>query len=240
MDINFSQWNQWVLLLLTLGGLSSFLYLLYGGFKWITSGGDQIRVQQARNTITTAIVSLVLVTLAFTLSETIPLLIEIVDAGKGRVFFAEEDLATFINFLLDIIFVAGLALSLIFVIIAGIVYVTSGGDYEKSEKARKTIFNAVIGALIIILFRLLVNSTLRVMAGEILRVDLFSRAFSATVTVILIIGLGLAPLLAITVIQLITKSKKREMVKELREKEKDFFQRVEKSTLGLLRGQKNG
>lgn len=40
-------------------------FLVYGGIKWITSGGDKTAVEGARNTIVAAIVGLVIVFLAY-------------------------------------------------------------------------------------------------------------------------------------------------------------------------------
>lgn len=40
-------------------------FLIYGGIRWITSGGDKTGVETARNTIVAALVGLVIVFLAF-------------------------------------------------------------------------------------------------------------------------------------------------------------------------------
>lgn len=45
----------------------SFIFLLIGGIKWITSGGDEKGVASARNTITAALIGLVVVLMAFAL-----------------------------------------------------------------------------------------------------------------------------------------------------------------------------
>ncbi|PIR80253.1 MAG: hypothetical protein COU25_01075 [Candidatus Levybacteria bacterium CG10_big_fil_rev_8_21_14_0_10_35_13] len=41
------------------------LYLVWGGFKWLTSGGDKAAVQSAREHIVAAIVGLVIIFLAY-------------------------------------------------------------------------------------------------------------------------------------------------------------------------------
>ena len=40
-------------------------FLIYGGIKWIVSGGDKAKVEGARNTIVAALIGLVLVFLAY-------------------------------------------------------------------------------------------------------------------------------------------------------------------------------
>lgn len=41
--------------------IAAFLYLLLGGFDWITSGGDKTKLASARDKITNALVGLVIV-----------------------------------------------------------------------------------------------------------------------------------------------------------------------------------
>ncbi len=45
--------------------LIALFFLIYGGVKWITSGGDKAAVEGARNTIVAAVVGLVIVFLAY-------------------------------------------------------------------------------------------------------------------------------------------------------------------------------
>lgn len=45
--------------------LTALLFLIWGGIKWITSGGDKTGVEAARNTIIAAIIGLIVVFLAF-------------------------------------------------------------------------------------------------------------------------------------------------------------------------------
>lgn len=47
--------------LLIVAALMAFLYLILGGIKWITSGGDKAGMEEARNKITHAIVGLIIV-----------------------------------------------------------------------------------------------------------------------------------------------------------------------------------
>ncbi|MBP9814128.1 hypothetical protein KBC80_02940 [Candidatus Woesebacteria bacterium] len=48
-------------LLLVAGFVAAFIYLLMGGFDWITSGGDKAKLQSSRDKITNAIVGLIIV-----------------------------------------------------------------------------------------------------------------------------------------------------------------------------------
>ena len=48
-------------LILIVAGLVAFVYLLLGGIKWITSGGDKGQVEAARNQIIQALIGLIVV-----------------------------------------------------------------------------------------------------------------------------------------------------------------------------------
>ena len=50
-----------VSLILVVGGLIAFVYLLLGGIKWITSGGDSAAVETARSQIVQALIGLIVV-----------------------------------------------------------------------------------------------------------------------------------------------------------------------------------
>lgn len=47
--------------IMIVAALLAFLYLILGGIKWITSGGDKAGMEEARNKITHAIVGLIVV-----------------------------------------------------------------------------------------------------------------------------------------------------------------------------------
>lgn len=47
------------------GAIFALAYLIWGGFKWITSGGDQKGVEGARNHIVAAIIGLIIIFLSY-------------------------------------------------------------------------------------------------------------------------------------------------------------------------------
>ena len=51
--------------ILGLAGIVLFLTLIVGGFRYITSGGDQQKAQAARGTLTFAIIGLVVIFMSF-------------------------------------------------------------------------------------------------------------------------------------------------------------------------------
>ena len=54
-----------VTLILIVAGLVAFVYLLLGGIKWITSGGDSAQVEAARNQVIHAMIGIIVVLAAW-------------------------------------------------------------------------------------------------------------------------------------------------------------------------------
>jgi len=54
---------------LMIAGVMSLIYLLWGAFEWITSGGDKTALENARNKIVHAIIGLAIVALVIAISQ---------------------------------------------------------------------------------------------------------------------------------------------------------------------------
>ncbi|OGV89593.1 hypothetical protein A2Z41_02595 [Microgenomates group bacterium RBG_19FT_COMBO_39_10] len=63
-DLIQIMWNL-LNLAIRLAGIATFIMIILGGFKWLTAGGDPKAVESARNTITYAILGLVLIIIAW-------------------------------------------------------------------------------------------------------------------------------------------------------------------------------
>jgi hypothetical protein len=50
---------------MVIAALMVFLYLIWGGIEWITSGGDKGKTESARNKITSAIIGLIVVAASY-------------------------------------------------------------------------------------------------------------------------------------------------------------------------------
>lgn len=68
--------------LIIVGIVAALLFLLYGGIRWILSGGDKAKVDTARNTIVAAIVGLIIVILAWVIINTVVKLLTGCDLGN--------------------------------------------------------------------------------------------------------------------------------------------------------------
>ncbi len=52
-------------IVMALAALAVFLYLIWGAFEWITSGGDKGKTESARNKITAAIIGLIVLAASY-------------------------------------------------------------------------------------------------------------------------------------------------------------------------------
>ena len=77
-------------------------------------------------------------------------------------------LSDLINFGLNILFVVAILAALAFLLWGGISWITSGGDKEKLEKARKTIIYAIIGLIVVLLSVVIIH-----IIGIFLGVEIF-------------------------------------------------------------------
>lgn len=59
------------------------------------------------------------------------------------------DLGSYVNFLLNLVMAVSLLLAFLYFILAGLQWITSGGDKSKTEEARNKIVNAFVGILIV-------------------------------------------------------------------------------------------
>ena len=56
-------------IIISLSGFLLAIYLVYGGFLWMTSGGEEEKIKKAKGMITNAIIGLVIVILAYAISN---------------------------------------------------------------------------------------------------------------------------------------------------------------------------
>lgn len=57
--------NALLSFVMIIAALLVFLYLIWGGIEWITSGGDKGKTESARNKITSAVVGLIVIAASF-------------------------------------------------------------------------------------------------------------------------------------------------------------------------------
>ncbi|MGE5041628.1 MAG: hypothetical protein ACM3IJ_01860 [Candidatus Levyibacteriota bacterium] len=71
--------------IIVLGIILSLIFLLYGGVRWIMSGGDKAKVDSARGTIVAAIVGLIIVVLAYVIINAVLMILTGKSLNQGFV-----------------------------------------------------------------------------------------------------------------------------------------------------------
>lgn len=132
-------------------------YIIYGGYLYMFSNGDTGKVATGKKALNQAFIGL-----AITLSATVILSsIRIALVGDVPLDPLKPEngtiAANLVKNLIDwVIGVAG-AISLIFIVGGGILYVTSSGDSSQLQKAKNTIKYALIGLVIVALSLVISN-----------------------------------------------------------------------------------
>lgn len=71
--------NKLLNFVMVLGALLVFMYLIWGGIEWITSGGDKSKTESARNKITAAVIGLIVLAASWAI---LGLVLKFLDAGS--------------------------------------------------------------------------------------------------------------------------------------------------------------
>ncbi len=86
--------------------------------------------------------------------------------GGGAELTNIKSMSDAVGFAITLIFNVGLSIAIIFVIVGGIKLVTSSGDEGKFAEGRQTVQNAIIGIIVIIAFRVIVNFVLTLFGSQ--------------------------------------------------------------------------
>lgn len=161
--------------ILGLSGIVLVIIIFYAGILYLTSQGAEEKIKKAKTLITNAVIGIVIVAAAYAISifivsqlnkafttflqpETVyaqsidPLgdLNTAADAaGFGTV--PENTPSSVIARLINVILGLVGILFLVILVYGGTLYLTSGGDKDKIEKAKKMLLSAIVGTVIIVI-----------------------------------------------------------------------------------------
>ena len=66
----------------TIGGGLAVIYVIYGGFIYLTAGGDENKTTEARSSITSAIIGFVIIALSFTIVNWLAVALDFARPGR--------------------------------------------------------------------------------------------------------------------------------------------------------------
>lgn len=164
-------------------GLVAIIFLIIGGFRYITSSGNQEAIEGAKATIFNAIIGLIIIFLSFLIVNYILGELGVAQVGVEKAksapqFAADEgivpegddktipnpipdkDLQGIINSVFSIAYGLAGVVAIIYLIYGGYMYITSSGNPDASEAAKATIINSIIGLIIILTSYLIIRFAL--------------------------------------------------------------------------------
>ena len=134
---------------LILAGWIALFFILYGGFLFITGGGNASQIEKARKSIFNAVIGLVISMGAIAITNLVfgSLVTSTVTNDYGVPQINADDLLR--NSINLVYYIAGIV-AVIVIIIAGFMYSTSTGDAGRITRAKGMILYAVIGLVILL------------------------------------------------------------------------------------------
>ena len=132
-----------------LGSLAT-LYIIISAMSLVVAGGDETTVTNAKKKLVAAAMGLLLVIFSTVFIDKVFYVIDLnadetgivpqIDAAQGiaELISITNIVVTFVGPIMILMLVAG-----------GIMYIISGGDEGKTDKAKKILFNAIIGIIVI-------------------------------------------------------------------------------------------
>lgn len=126
----------------------AFLFILYGGFQFLTSGGSPDAAARARKTVLNAMVGVVI---ALGASAIIGKISEITAPS------ATASAGSLVSAILTIFYSLSATVAVVAIVVSGYKFVTGGSDPKSIQTARNTILYAVIGLVVIALAAAITN-----------------------------------------------------------------------------------
>jgi hypothetical protein len=134
-------------IVLVLTAIIAVIFVLYGGFLFITGGGNSSQVEKARKSILNALIGLVISMGAIAMTN---LIFDVVgDASKNEFGVPELSPEQLLQNGLNLFYYIAGIVAVLVIIISGINYTTSLGDSGRVTKAKNMIFYAVVGLVVV-------------------------------------------------------------------------------------------
>lgn len=133
---------------LTIAAYVAIFFIIYGGFLFMTGGGNPAQVEKGRKSVMNAIVGLVISMGAIAITKFIFGIIgSAAQDANGVVQLTGEQL---LQNGLNITYFIGGVISVIVIVIAGIMYTTSAGDTSKVTKAKNMLVYSIAGLVVVL------------------------------------------------------------------------------------------
>ncbi len=134
-------------------GIIFLVLVIYGGFVWMFSGGDETKITKARNIIANSVLGVIVILASVGITQLVfDTLNKAAEESGGEEFVLQnisvmDIIVGALNGILSLFGVFFLGL----MIYGGYMWMFSGGEEQRLNKARKILVSAAIGAVIVLL-----------------------------------------------------------------------------------------
>jgi hypothetical protein len=142
-------------------GIIALAMLVYGGYLYLVSGGEEDLAQKATKSLTWSVVGIVIVITSRLLTEIL------IPRYNNTVFYNQEKILTADSANIGLTSIIGItnwvlgfvaSITVLMIIYGGYLYIVSGGDENLEKKGKDILIEAIIGLIIIITAYTLVSS----------------------------------------------------------------------------------
>lgn len=123
----------------------SILFILVGGIMYMTSGGDEKRMETAKKAWTAAAIGLAIALAAPTMIKAIS---DILKGAGATNYQNAPSFATIGKRTLDLVLSVLGTIAIISLVVGGMMYMTAGGDEKKMETGKRMVLYSIIGIAI--------------------------------------------------------------------------------------------
>ena len=128
-------------------------FVIYGGYAFLTAGGDPGKIAKAKKVLTSAIVGILVALSATMIVDTIT---SFIGNDPGTAEHPTDVNSTFNGAVKLVLSVAGMVATA-FIVYGGITYSTSNGDPAKVKRGRSILTFSIVGLLVVLLAFSIVN-----------------------------------------------------------------------------------
>lgn len=134
-------------------GALAVIFIIIGGIHYITSAGEPGKITKAKNTIIYAIIGLIIVILAFAITNYVIGTLGKIDVNNK----SQSAWMVVRDLVINVLLYFGGLVAVFMIMFGGFRYITAGGNAAAITKAKDTILYAVIGLVVAILAYAIVN-----------------------------------------------------------------------------------
>ncbi len=132
-------------------------FLVYGGYYWMVSGGNEEKVRKARQILTASLIGLLIVLSALSIVTFITGAIGVDLSDPTGSSLTDKPITEILNNILTAVLGLVFFVALATMVYGGIRWMTSGGNEDTISEAKRTVIASAIGLIIIMISYAVVN-----------------------------------------------------------------------------------